>query len=387
MDTMEQMLSMLLDGAVETLDIPPHLQALAVATYEEVGTWLAEHGEHRCRVYAQGSFRLGTVVRPQTITGDFDIDLVFLVYLAKEATTQALLKQDVGDDLQRYLQWKRGNGRTRGLRTCESRRRCWTLTDADHGFHLDVLPAIPDEEYPTTGILLTDENLFHWQHSDPIGYARWFRRRSAELRNKTITAAAERGVEVEEVPIWEFRTTLQRVVQVLKWHCMRYFADDPDNRPPSILITTLAATAYRGETDLYTAARNAVAGMNQHIRPRNGVDWVANPAHEGENFVDKWREYPERRAAYYAWHDALAETLDDALRLRGKGLHAVASRLAAGFGTEPVRQSMLRYGERMRSHTADGTMRLSTTGLLSPGAAGIVVPRHSFYGQHTDSRS
>jgi hypothetical protein len=54
MDTMEQMLSLLLGGAVETLDIPPHLQALAIDSYEEVGNWLAEHGEYRCRVYPQG---------------------------------------------------------------------------------------------------------------------------------------------------------------------------------------------------------------------------------------------------------------------------------------------------------------------------------------------
>ena len=107
MDTMEQMLSMLLDGAVETLDIPPHLQALAINTYQEVGNWLAQHGEYRCRVYPQGSFRLGTVVRPHTLTGDFDIDLVFLMFIAKEATTQARLKQDVGDLLRRYLNSKK----------------------------------------------------------------------------------------------------------------------------------------------------------------------------------------------------------------------------------------------------------------------------------------
>jgi hypothetical protein len=358
MDTMEQMLSMLLDGAVETLDIPPHLQALAVASYQEVGNWLAEHSEYRCRVYPQGSFRLGTVVRPHTLTGDFDIDLVFLMFIAKEATTQARLKQDVGDLLHGYLDWKERHGHAAGLKTCEPRRRCWTLDDPVNGFHLDVLPAIPDLDYVPTGILLTDKELFHWQHSDPIGYARWFRKRSQELQNKAITAAAQRGIDVEDVPIWEFRTTLQRVVQVLKWHCMLYFADDTDNRPPSILITTLAAKAYRGETDLFTATRNALAGMNRYIEDRNGVNWVANPAHEEENFVDKWKEYPERRNAYYAWQRDLAETLDNALSLRGKGLQTVASQLARSFGAEPIRQSTLKYGERMREHTTNRSLRL-----------------------------
>lgn len=384
MDTMEQMLSMLLDGAVETLDIPPHLQALAIASYEEVGNWLAEHRQFRCRVYPQGSFRLGTVVRPQTLTGDFDIDLVFLMFIAKESTTQAGLKYDVGVLLHSYLDWKKRTGRSGGLKTCEPKRRCWTLDDPANGFHLDVLPAIPDLDYLPTGILLTDKQLFHWQHSDPIGYARWFRQRSQELQNKVITAAAQRGVDVEDVPIWEFRTTLQRVVQVLKWHCMLYFADARDSRPPSILITTLAAKAYRGETDLFTATRNALASMNRHIEKRNGVDWVANPAHEGENFVDKWKEYPQRRSAYYGWQCDLADTLDEALRLRGKGLQTVASRLAQSFGAEPIRKSTLKYGQQMRDYTTDGSLRLGAAGLLSPSPAGIAVPRHHFYGQHPD---
>jgi hypothetical protein len=116
---------------------------------------------------------------------------------------------------------------------------------------------------------------------------------------------------------------------------MLYFAEDTNNRPPSILITTLAAKAYRGETDLFTATRNELAGMNRHVENCNGVAWVANPAHEGENFVDKWKEYPERREAYYAWQRDLTSTLDEALRMRGKGLQAVASRLARSFDPEP----------------------------------------------------
>ena len=43
-----------------------------------------------------------------------------------------------------------------GPKSCRPRRRCWTLGYPDHGFHLDVLPAIPDAELPPTGILLTD---------------------------------------------------------------------------------------------------------------------------------------------------------------------------------------------------------------------------------------
>jgi hypothetical protein len=99
MDTVEEMLSMLLRGAVETLDISPELQQLAVERYEEVGSWLADEGGDRWRVYPQGSFRLGTVVRPATRGGEFDIDLVCWYGITKQSTTQEALKQTVGDML------------------------------------------------------------------------------------------------------------------------------------------------------------------------------------------------------------------------------------------------------------------------------------------------
>jgi hypothetical protein len=53
-------------------------------------------------------------------------------------------------------------------------------------------------------------------------------------------------MDVEEVPDWYVKTTLQRTVQALKRHRNIYFVDGPENRPASIIITTLAARAYCG---------------------------------------------------------------------------------------------------------------------------------------------
>jgi hypothetical protein len=384
LDTLEEMLSMLLNGAVETLDISPYMQQIAIERYEEVGNWLAEHGGYQCRIYPQGSFRLGTVVRPQGGTGDFDIDLVCRLLIAKENITHADLKGRVGALLHAYIRWKERHRQTDGPTSCEARRRCWTL--GYPGFHLDVLPTIPDVEHPPTGILLTDKQLFRWQHSNPIGYAAWFRTRSAELQRRLQATAQERHVNVADVPEWEVRSTLQRVVQIIKWHLMLRFAHDPDNRPPSILVTTLAAQAYGGELDLFTATRNALAGMADHIENRNGNWWVPNPAHEDENFADKWNEYPERRKAFIAWHRDITNMLNDFAQLRGKGLHVVASRMAESFGNDPVHASVLQYGDRLRRQSAAGALRMTGTGLLTTTASGPLVRRHSFYGTHADPR-
>jgi hypothetical protein len=256
------MLSMLLDGAVDVLDISEDLRKAAVKAYEEVGAWLADHGNPGCRVYPQGSFLLGTVVRPGTPGGEYDIDLVIWLLLAREVITQSELKERVGRLLDDYRKWKADQGHADGPHSLESRRRCWTL--GYQGFHLDVLPAIPDDEHPPTGILLTDENLFRWQHSNPIGYADWFKGRSEMTR----VLLAKRHASVADVPTWRTRTPLQRVVQILKWHCMITFAADLDNRPPSILITTLAGRAYDGEPDLFTAVRGVLDNMTQYVERR-----------------------------------------------------------------------------------------------------------------------
>jgi hypothetical protein len=256
----------------------------------------------------------------------------------------------------------------------------------DHGFHLDVLPAIPDVDYAPTGILLTDVELRAWPHSNPIGYATWFRNRSEELQSLLAEAAAKRHVNVADVPEWEVRSTLQRVVQVLKWHSMLHFANEPDIRPPSILITTLAGQAYAGEHDLYTATRNALNGMTEFIEKRDGKWWVSNPAHEDENFADKWNDYPERRTAFFAWHRDIKALLDELLQLQGKGLDVVTSRMYEGFGHDAVQRSVKRYQDHLRGHRESGVLRMGTTGLITTTTNGARVRDHTFHGDYTDTR-
>ena len=64
------------------------------------------------------------------------------------------------------------------------------------------------------------------------------------------------------------------------------FADDPDGKPISVIITTLAAKAYQGEPDVGSAMQNILATMGSHVnrfKPR-----VPNPVNPAEDFADKW---------------------------------------------------------------------------------------------------
>lgn len=162
---------------------------------------------------------------------------------------------------------------------------------------------------------------------------------------------------------------------------MYYFRDDPDVRPPSILITTLASWAYVGQTDLFTAAKAAAANMNSKIGKVDGKWCVLNPAVDGENFADKWNDYPERRQAYFDWHSDLCHTLDDLSGMRGAGLPTVTARLAKSFGLEPVQGAAIKVGKQLAEKRSMGNLRMRTGGLLSTGSAGVILPEHQFYGR------
>src|SRR5690625_6274351 len=64
-----------------------------------------------------------------------------------------------------------------------------------------------------------------------------------------------------------------------------------DPKPISIIITTLAARAYRGEANLIDAVRAVPLRMMREINstePR-----VPNPVNPEEDFADKWKSEPE----------------------------------------------------------------------------------------------
>ncbi|WP_219414780.1 hypothetical protein [Pseudonocardia nigra] len=168
---------------------------------------------------------------------------------------------------------------------------------------------------------------------------------------------------------------------------MLFFADDPHAKPPSILITTLAARAYSGEADLFAATSHVVATMQDHVEQRNGRYWVANPAHPGENFADKWNEYPDRRAAFIKWHTEISTVLHDLAQLRGTGLDVVVSTLEKAFPGNAVRTSASRYGEHLRRQRVDGQLRVARTGLITTTTTGPQLKNHTFHGHNPRPRA
>ena len=317
-------LSRLLECLAEQLGVPPGRYREARAHYNAVGNWLAARESNlqqfSPRIYPQGSFAIGTAVRPVGAE-EFDVECVCLLETppSRPPLTQRKLKQLVGDRL------KHPASRYRSMiDPPEGGRRCWTIRYAEGSkFHLDVLPAIPAShpgfllnrgrrDLSDTAILITDtktwdDPLAPWPHSDPEGYAEWFKSRMAPtLENAKQAHASASNQHIDDVRDLDVRTPLQQLVQILKRHRdLRYNGDE--DKPVSIIITTLAAHAYRNESNLKEALTACLPRMRDLIQQRGDEWWVPNPVDFLENFADKWRESPRKAEVFLSWIEDLQQ--------------------------------------------------------------------------------
>jgi hypothetical protein len=360
-DQNRRRLNQILRDLADELDVPASKYLEAKAHYDAVGAWLGEDDSelapYEPTIYPQGSFALGTAVRPLG-DEDYDVDAVCLLQLAPHEVTQQRLKALVGNRLKhprsRYKEM---------IDPEEGGRRCWTIQYADASkFHLDVLPAIPDHfnwlialgvpnEWAESAICVTDRETWgtdpEWPRSNPKGYVAWFKdRMRTRLDEAKRALAMERHADVEEIEDFDVRTPLQRLIQILKRHRdVRYNGDE--DKPISIIITTLAARAYENEAELAAAILNVVPRMRQCIEARDGVWWVPNPVNPEENFADKWAERPRKAELFFEWLNAIEREYRHLVT--DEAFAKVGDYLGEAFGRRDAEAAMANYAARESS--------------------------------------
>ncbi|MGK0365919.1 MAG: hypothetical protein ACI85O_002989 [Saprospiraceae bacterium] len=348
----------LLEALADNLDISPTQIAEAKSRYNAVGEWLAKEdspiAKYKPKIYPQGSFRLGTVIKPMSEEDEFDVDLVCRLLLNTQNVTQEALKKMVGDRLKEHSDYKR--------MLCDKEgRRCWRIDySGSPNFHLDILPAIPDgfewlirnkvpENIASKAICITDsENISYseysddWNKSNPVGYSVWFKAKMiTQLTERRKLLSERRNVSVEQIQDDEVKTPLQRAIQILKRHRDLMFGDD-DDRPISIIITTLAAHAYSEEGDLVNALTNILNKMPHFIKTVNGKTVVENPVNPLENFADKWDDYPQRERNFREWMEKAKEDIVDLIERNG--LNDSIENLREVFGERMMDNSLKKAG-------------------------------------------
>lgn len=398
----KKQLSEILEKIGDNLDITQKQHDDIVARYEAVGNWLADEeselAPYKPTVLPQGSFLFGTIIKPVAEDDEIDFDLVCRLEGKKESWTQAHLKKVVGDRL-------KAHGKYEAMLRKEG-RRCWTLGySKETKFHMDVLPAIVSQDYQillekafsadeykdesALAIRITDNtdedyktssNPDDWPKSNPFGYANWFRQRAslmirkAKLFNESVIDAPD--FEEDKLP-------LQRAVQILKRHRDIMFNGDED-KPISIIITTLAGLAYGKETDVVDALLNILARMEDHIHDwydeerETWIKKIANPVNAEENFADKWPDNPQRRKNFYAWLDQARKDFD-ALPMQ-RGLYSIQESLEKSLGSGPVFKAFSDYATKTRIARESGNLHSAVkSGTL--GSAGAAIKNHNFYGK------
>ena len=320
------------------LDIPDEMYEEAVRKYTELGQYLNEIdsrlGRREPLVYPQGSFRLGTMIRPVNDADDYDIDLVYRRDIRKESTTQQQLKREAGANLKAFAAHKEQE--SDDPPSVGEGRRCWTLK-YEGRFHMDVLPAIPNVSTRENALHITDRELREWQDSNPLDYATWFMSRMVEeFKRERFKVAQQIQASVETVPDWRVKTKLQRAVQLLKRHRDLHFQNNEKYKPASIIITTLAAHAYSEESDLVSTLRKIARDMPHHVQRRGGKYYIPNPVHPAENFADRWNEDEERPRQFMRWAEKLRIDLEEAQGLTDA---ALAAKMARSFGSTAVEKA------------------------------------------------
>jgi len=301
---------------VEELDLPEHVIEQTVKRYKSLGEWFGRENssfrEIDVDIFPQGSFALGTTIKPINNEEEYDLDMGCKVNVPdfKNQYSQEQLKKIIGIELEKYRIAK-------GIKQeLDEKHRCWRLEYKDEiNFHLDIVPCIPlqidnqsqykqqlqdayqyhsalNEAVVNLAINITDDRHENyslisqdWQISNPEGYLKWFEDRMIQSQSRIFNERAS----VTPVPVYNQKTILQRCIQLMKRHRDNMFGDD-ERKPISIIITTLAARAYSGEQNLEEALINIIEKMPNYINlntPR-----VPNPVNPNEDFTDRW-DMPE----------------------------------------------------------------------------------------------
>jgi hypothetical protein len=283
----------------------------AEAEYKKIAKWIEENSkDYDIMIYPQGSFALGTAVKPYDREDEYDVDLVCEYQKDYGFTAKRLKKTEVYSILTRYA---------RAFRIKE-KRRCWQVTyEHNKKFHLDVIPAVLRGSYIDITEQLSSER-YEYIGSNPKGYISWFQSKQRIRYNaiRTSIVANQKGIytygEIKPIKEYKIRTPLQKAIQILKRHRDILFMDDPNNLAPiSILITTIAADLYRNEDTISETLNSILSRAKEYVEEHkeNGEYCIYNPSLPSENFADKWAEHPERAEAFLNWLDDAKKDLMD----------------------------------------------------------------------------
>lgn len=376
----------LYERIVKTIDISNEMFDAAEKEYTDLGNWIDRvTPQYRISIYSQGSFALGTVIKPIDDSEDYDLDLVCEFEQQYGLSAESLKCDVVKPLLERY---KKIKGKI------ENKRRCWHVEYEDiPNFHMDIIPAVNRGMY----IDITDHNeesdTYDYIGSNPLGYIEWFNGKKSERRKILLenyclkhSAILKCSADIAEIKEYHLKTPLQKAIQILKRHRDIMFKDDTKHlKPISIIITTIAAELYQNEDNVVDTLTNILENAESYIKKNMiGSEYhIDNPTYTGtekENFADKWNEHSERADAFFQWlKKAKADLVDT--RIYDMFRTQLAENFTQALGTTTTQRVFTDIAKEEREAIENQTKKIVTsTGAIS-STGSISIPRSHHYGK------
>ncbi len=338
-------------SVIEKLDISPTQFKNAQSKYESLAAFLNEH-DIEATVYPQGSFALGTVIRPikKADSPSYDLDCICQVSGTKADYTPSGLRNLIEEILKssntyggKLIKWE----------------ECFTIEYADINgvsFSIDLVPAVDDSndnkidlitkglssQIVDTCIAIPRQNSeknYCWISNNPKGFKKWFDEINAPYlvyakrhEERTVFESAS----IEELPNEVRRSALQRVIQILKYLRDTYYShctDGDDLKPISALITTMVARISSNyskkdcsvfelleyvlnklemcihQTEM-TFEEYALQYDNSPVISYSNGKWVVtNPADPEDNLANKWNDDDRIPNTFFKWVTTIKKDL------------------------------------------------------------------------------
>lgn len=303
-------------NSLNDLDLTPTMEKNARDKYSALSKYLDEKGLDS-DFYPQGSFLIGTTIRPYRDgkDQDYDLDVLAILKRKKEDTDAKSVKNDVGNCI------KESGIYSDKLE--KEDRNCWTLKYAEVsdgiGFSLDIVPSVDEDilikndiiysgvsysnAEKTVAITNKEVSEYNWLTSNPIGFGDWF----LEISNQHLTNDMKSKqynnlpydirmlfASAEKIPTYYYRSNLQRAVQFIKRHRDIYYDRIKlrNDKPSSILISALVADSVKDKWILSVSEIvNAfiVGVLNRSISIMQD-DKILNPVDLRENLIERYTD-------------------------------------------------------------------------------------------------
>ncbi|WP_420607993.1 nucleotidyltransferase [Novosphingopyxis sp.] len=342
-------------------------------------------------VYPSGSFAIHAAIRSKIKRDQHDVDAVLEISLPLDTKPSVML-----DKLYSAIV-NTNDERYRGLKV-ERNSRCVTVHYSD-GVTVDLMPVV---RLPGTPERVA--NLFHdkletgesyTKEVNPSGFASHFNRtvqvsmefaRRFETRRLLVDgqllADGHVLVEKAETQLMPTHLPLERksprvvALQLLKCFRDKRYRKHGDHmgrrKPPSVVMAALALDAPLGGFSLTdevlaiaTTMRDAIVAADR----RGGLIEVRNPAHQADEFTDRW---PEDRTAQQLWAADLRHFVTELTELQRHEFEPVRVKRVFDdlFGSALADHILEEHAKAQNHSILGGASRMSSDGKLHSPAIG-----------------